>query len=357
MIETHVVNALLTDNIKHEFPYRILTFINGLVAPTFLFCAGFAFAITLHRKWQEYVTFQHSLWKYLIRLLFILVVGYSLHLPVFSLKQLLSLTDSAVWRPFYQADILQTIAVTLMLAVVMVVILRQQNRFFILSGMLTLFIIIAAPIIRELDYSNVPVWLSPYFTLQVTSQFPLLPWSAFLLSGMLIGYWYISAHERGRERVAMNRYLLFALCGVLLSLLAEVIPVTVYPNHNFWRASPEFFFVRLGIVVLLMYVLWRREQHQQQTGRSYLSLFGQESLLVYTVHLLVVYGYTYEFSFVRMFGPTMNYLECLGLFAALTLAMYILAYVWHWMKGRNKRYAMYLQYAILGGIVLMFVVK
>ena len=48
MIETHIVNALLRNDLRHETAFVILNFINGLVAPTFLFCAGFAFAISSH---------------------------------------------------------------------------------------------------------------------------------------------------------------------------------------------------------------------------------------------------------------------------------------------------------------------
>jgi len=48
MIETHVLNATLDSRLKLEIPFKILTFVNGLVAPSFLFCAGFAFAISFH---------------------------------------------------------------------------------------------------------------------------------------------------------------------------------------------------------------------------------------------------------------------------------------------------------------------
>ncbi|HMD13095.1 MAG TPA: heparan-alpha-glucosaminide N-acetyltransferase domain-containing protein, partial [Bacteroidota bacterium] len=46
MIETHVFNALLLPQLKEETFFKILTFVNGLVAPSFLFCAGLALAIT-----------------------------------------------------------------------------------------------------------------------------------------------------------------------------------------------------------------------------------------------------------------------------------------------------------------------
>ena len=357
MIETHVVNALLLPNIKEELSFKIFTFINGLVAPSFLFCAGFAFAITLRRKWQEYISTSMSFWRYAYRLLFILVVGYSLHIPIFSLRQLKELTDASRWVPFFQVDILQTISVTLMLLLILVVVMRKEMLFLLSSMTVVLVAIFFAPIIREWDYTASPIWLRPYFTTQFKSQFPLFPWSAFLITGMLIGWWFLHSQEKGSLLSTSKRLAILSLGGVLVSLLIEYLPIDVYPNHSFWRASPEFFFVRLGIVLISLVGLWWRERSHPPTGRSYLSLFGQESLLVYVVHLLVVYGYTYELSFIRLFGPTLNYLECLGLFAVLTLAMYILAYVWHWLKGWNKRLAQITEVVVLASIVAEFILK
>jgi uncharacterized membrane protein len=67
MIETHVFNAILLPELKDQTPFKILTFINGLVAPSFLFCAGMALAVTLQRKWDVYTNLQRPLWRYLFR--------------------------------------------------------------------------------------------------------------------------------------------------------------------------------------------------------------------------------------------------------------------------------------------------
>jgi len=133
--------------------------------------------------------------------------------------------------------------------------------------------------------------------------------------------------------------------------------VNLYPNHNFWHGSPDFFFVRLGLIGLPLAGLWYYERGKRGSAFSLVALFGRESLLVYVLHLLVVYGYTYEWSFVRLFGPTLSYPECLGLFAALTISMYIVAYVWHRLKGWNMRAAQAVEVAALGSIVAAFILK
>lgn len=357
MIETHVVNALILPEHKLELPHKILTFINGLVAPTFLFCAGFAIAISFKRRWSDFTPQSGSYWRQFFRLLLILVIGYTLHLPFFSLKQLLSLSDPSVWQPFYQADILQTISVSLLLLMILAATIRRERFFFLTASLLTLVFVFAAPIVREADLTALPVWLQPYLTMKVKTQFPLFPWSAFLMGGMLIGAGFITAKERSAEQIFMKRLALLAFGAILASLVIEVLPLTIYPNHDFWKGSPEFFFVRFGLVVLFLCLLWQYDRQRQAGGKSLLALFGQESLIVYVVHLLIVYGHTYEFSLIRMYGPTLNYTQTFGLFALLTGAMYVLAYAWHAIKLRDKRIARYIQFAVLTGIVISFVLK
>lgn len=357
MIETHVVNALLLPNLKDESTFKVLTFINGLVAPSFLFCAGFAFAISLSKRWNQYIQLDKTFWKYVQRLFFILIVGYSLHLPFFSLKKLLALSDLQAWSSFFQIDILQTIVITLFLLTLLAVVLRKENIFIVTVIIFGLLVVFSAPIIRAFDYSDWQLWLRPLFTPEYKSQFPLFPWSAFLISGTILGYLFIKSRISGVEKSFINRAGIASLLMIVIALGVEYLPFSVYPNHNFWKASPEFFFVRLGLVILSLVGLWKFEQLKKSIGNSVFSLFGQESLLVYVVHLLIIYGYTYPWSFIRYFGQTLNYAECVGLFLILTLAMYLLAYLWHWLKNWNPRIAKGVQYIWLAAIVVVFILK
>ena len=355
MIETHVVNALLGASLKDETPFKVLTFVNGLVAPSFLFCAGFGLAISLRRKWALFVGFEKPLWRYLFRLAFIMVVAYSLHLPFFSFERLRGLTDESQWIPFFQVDILQVIVVTLLFLILLACAVRKENVFRAAALLAALAVVFLSPMVNGMDFSNLPIWLRPYLSAQYRSQFPMFPWSAFLIMGTVVGFHFMNASAR--QAIWMKRFACAAAAGIGVSLLAEVVPPNLYPNHDFWRASPEFFFVRLGIIGLSLAGLWYYDQRKRPPASSLITLFGQESLLVYVLHLLVVYGYTYEWSFVRMFGPTLNYLECLGLFAALTISMYIVAYVWHRLKGWNMRAAQAVEVAALGSIVAAFILK
>lgn len=46
MIEVHVFNAFLLPELRQTGWFSVLNFINGLVAPSFLFVSGFAFQVS-----------------------------------------------------------------------------------------------------------------------------------------------------------------------------------------------------------------------------------------------------------------------------------------------------------------------
>ncbi len=354
MIETHVFNALLIPEVRKQTFFVILTFINGLVAPSFTFCAGFALAITLQRKWDDYINLQYPFWRYLLRLFFILIVAYTLHLPAFSLSYMLTPERLNNWQSFFQSDILHVISLTLFASVLLVVILRKRMVFDYVIGLITLFLIFFAPFFREMNYTEYPIWLRPYFSAHYKSQFPIFPWSAFLLSGLLIGSWILKYFSDPKKlRVVVG---IAAIATILISLLVEALPFYLYPSHNFWKASPEFFFVRLGLVCLLLASCWYVEYVPAGKFRKAIALFGTESLLVYVVHLLIVYGHTFSWSLIRIFGKTLTYFECFLVTVGLVIAMYIMALGWSYLKRWNKRVALGVQYATLGAIAIRFLI-
>jgi len=357
MIETHVVNALLIPEIRLESFFFIVNFINGLVAPSFLFCAGFGLAIVLQKRWNDFLTFQPSLWKYFWRLFYILLLGYCLHIPYFSLTKMLQPLSEQDWNNFFQADILHTIAVSLFVLVCLVLLIRKECTSISWWTILGLFFVFLAPMIRNLDLSSLPLWLRGYLTTQFHAQFPLFPWSGFVIAGALTGYWYLYYKKREQSILWMESLAWYAMLAIILSLLMEFFPITLYPHHNFWNSSPEFFFVRLGIVLLLLFFFWKLELNHRIQPSSPIILFGQQSLIVYVVHLLIVYGDDEKLSMVKRWGKTMNFAECLGLSLALIVAMYLLAFGWHWLKGRNKKTANYVLIGILLIGAIRFVVN
>jgi hypothetical protein len=93
----------------------------------------------------------------------------------------------------------------------------------------------------------------------------------------------------------------------------------LYGEYDFWHTSPNFFLVRAGVVLIVLFLgyAWCR-WGAGEWGFSPLIEMGKCSLLVYWVHLEFVYG---GLSVVpkRAVGIRTATLGLIGIFVAMTL--------------------------------------
>ena len=87
--------------------------------------------------------------------------------------------------------------------------------------------------------------------------------------------------------------MLLAAGGVIgaCAYAASYLP-PIYAHTNYWTSSPTFFFVRLGIMLVLVpgAFAWNRASEGWWRGWSPLRDFGVSSLFVYWIHVEMVYG-------------------------------------------------------------------
>jgi uncharacterized membrane protein len=357
MIEVHVVNAFLLPEFREAAWFPILNFINGLVAPSFLFISGYAFVLVAQRKWNDYIRGTPVLWKQLGRILQILAVGYVLHIPVFSFSALTQLPWEG-WDLFWRIDVLHAIAVSLLVLLGLVLVLRDRKRFLPGMAVLSLAIIFGTPYMydRNID-SLLPVPLANYFTAAHGSLFPLFPWMAFVLCGGVTAQLTVEWKERLGDSKIFTLIFLTGIGLIGISLMTDLLPGTLLPPHEYGRAHPGFFFIRLGIVLMLLSVLRYWEQ-RYRSGRSMVSVVGSESLVAYTGHLLVIYG---EFFNSRsagvLIGNTRSIPEVTGMTVVLIAATIAVSYVWHRIKNWSMFYARVLMMSILIAVMIFFFIQ
>jgi len=357
MIETHVLNATLRPEILESGPFQWLKFLNGLVAPSFIFASGLAFAVTTRRKLAEYIRFGPALRRQAVRLLQILGVGYLLHLPKFNLGQLLQETTPQDWQAFFQADVLQCIAVSLLFLIVLAVVVKEEGRLYRWVAATAAFVLLATPLLGGVDWWAVLPWpVAAYMNGVRHSLFPLFPWSFFLFAGALFGYVFLRTRDSGpAERAAaaegamMRSALWFAPGVIALSFAVEPVLAELYPVYDYWRYSPSFVLLRLGLVLLLCAAMYLTERAGGISPRSVVTLLGRESLLVYAAHLLLIFGDFGSFNFRRHVDRTFGYAEALAVTAVLLVLMILLAAGWSRIKARPPalRRAIAASFAIL----------
>ncbi|MGE5056457.1 MAG: heparan-alpha-glucosaminide N-acetyltransferase domain-containing protein, partial [Acidobacteriota bacterium] len=81
--------------------------------------------------------------------------------------------------------------------------------------------------------------------------FPIFPWSAFAFAGLAVGFLLQSAWMRAREAKGFMALGMVGVALVLFSRWVDRLPVKLYPVYDYWHTSPEFFLIRLGMLMLI----------------------------------------------------------------------------------------------------------
>ena len=163
--------------------------------------------------------------------------------------------------------------------------------------------------------------------------FPVFPWAGFAFAGLAIGFILQSDWTRTRQAQV------FLSCGAAGLLLIELSrwldasPHQLYPVYDYWHTSPEFFLIRLGMLMVIVTAsyVWCR-WGAAEWGFSPLIQLGQASLVVYWVHIEFVYG---RLSILSKRAQTIGTATA-GL-VLITLAMIALAYIRTHAKGWMKK--------------------
>jgi uncharacterized membrane protein len=168
--------------------------------------------------------------------------------------------------------------------------------------------------------------------------FPIFPWAAFAFAGLAAGFILQSPWARARET---RLFVYFGIAGVVLIELSrwlDSLPVQFYPIYDYWHTSPNFFLIRVGMLLLILTgaYAWCR-WGLAQWGFSPLIQLGQASLLVYWVHIEFVYG---RFSILTKHAQTISgaTLGLLIIFLSMLALAYVRTHAKEWFKvPRSKR--------------------
>jgi uncharacterized membrane protein len=347
MIEVHVFNAMLLPELKTTGWWSILNFINGLVAPSFLFISGFAFTIASQRKLNDFKKYKFGFWRQIGRILLIWGAGYSLHIPFLSLTEIRNEATTQQMQHFYTVDVLQCIAFGLLLMFLLRLIINKENIYNIIISVLAIVFAVAAPFIDRIDFSQwVPLPLADYFNSVNGSLFPLFPWLGFMLAGGVISSVYAKVKNENNEDRFFTQY----LWGGIVATALGIIVLTIDPFPGF-KPHPIFFLERLGIIVLIMiglryYELWRNTQ------KSIVLDVGRESLLVYWLHLQVIFRKAWnDKSLENIIGHKLNLLEALTATILLALLMIVAAIIWGGFKKNNRKAS---QVIVVSIVIIVF---
>ncbi len=281
MLQGHVFHSFTRTDLRDTGPYVLSQFLGGLPPAIFLFLTGITFAFLMHSQERRGAT----AWQRVVaalkrsRYLFLLAFLFRLQLYVFGFP-----TSPA--GEILRVDILNCMGMAMLVLAAMAVFNTQERvRLCIVLGLLIAGL---SPLISMIDASGVP-WLIRSYFFPSYASFGFFPWASFLAFGMAAG----SALRIVKQEDMAKAMLWTFGIGLALIVAAQYfsnLPYSIYPKSEFWLNSPGLIMIKLGVVLVVLSVAFVWVQHSPGQRWSLFRQFGTTSLLVYWVHIELVYG-------------------------------------------------------------------
>jgi uncharacterized membrane protein len=277
MVEVHTLDAWFAPAAGRGTLHDVLTMIGGFAAPSFLFMAGLSQVLSDASMARRGLPARERRRRALGRALWLLGVAYAFRLAEYVLGGMFRVREG--WQDILRVDILNVIALSLVLTAVLVTSLRPRVHLAVALAMAALFAF-ATPVLAAWQHPPSRV-LDYLYATYPRANFSLFNWAAFLLAGSAVGR-LVAQGDRPALLLGLGAGL-FAV-----ALWADRLP-PVYAHQDFWHTSPSWLGMRLGVVVALTGML-QLLPAGADTGLAWLRTLGRHSLLGYLASIELTYG-------------------------------------------------------------------
>ena len=281
MIQGHTFHSFARNDLRGQGPYMLSQFFGGMPPAIFLFLTGITFAFLMHSQQTKGA----SGWKRIVaalkrsRYLFLIAFLFRVQLYIFGFP-------GSPAGELLRVDILNCMGMAMLLFAPMAVFSTLER--IRLCTVLGLVIAGLAPVVSMIDPSTVP-WLIRSYFFPSYNYFGFFPWASFLAFGMAAGSVLRTVKSEDLQQTMLwSMTIGLGVAGI--SYYFSNLPYSIYPKSEFWLNSPALVLIKLGVVlaILSLAYLWVHLGAAQRW--SLFRQLGTTSLLVYWVHIELVYG-------------------------------------------------------------------
>lgn len=281
MLQGHVYNSFTRSDLRSSGVYTFSQFVGGTPPAVFLFLAGVTFGFLMHSQERKGVAPGERWLASLRRAGYILLVAFAFRLQLWVFS----------WGQSPVSDLLRVDVLNCMgfaLAAMSVMSLFPALDRVRLCAILGLTIACASPLVSQIHWDYVP-WIIKSYLAPDSLFFGFFPWAAFVAFGLSFGS-LLRILDDDQVAVAMPWIGLTGLVAAFSAYSFSNLGVSLYTKSDFWLDSPLLVLIKLGVI--LIFVPFAYIWHRQPSARnwSWIRQFGVTSLLVYWVHIELVYG-------------------------------------------------------------------
>lgn len=280
MLQGHVFHSFSRNDLREKGPYLLSQLFGGQGPAIFLFLTGITLAFLIDRRERQGLG-RAARWRAAVeRSAYLWVLAF-----LFRAQLWLFAYPGSSWRDLFKVDILNCMGFAIALfSLTALLTTAQRVR---VGAILGTAIAAVAPLVSLVDWSFLPAGISDYFVPNYAA-FAFFPWAAFIAFGISAG-----SLLRMTPAQDMGRLMQWAaLMGLVLVVAGEYfsnLPYDFYPKPEFWLNGPGLVTIKLGVILLVAPFAWLWCEIGNPRW-SFVSQLGTTSLIVYWVHIEIVYG-------------------------------------------------------------------
>jgi hypothetical protein len=241
--------------------------------------------------------------------------------------------------------------VTFILIQLLVMIARSRRVFMAVSFALAAIIIALTPLVWRQEWAAMmPLPLAAYLSPATGSQFPLFPFVASVMLGAATGQLYA---RWGASHLALFANVVLLGGGALLMAAGFYLKASTLNPYGPGPGEgiPSEFMVRTGVSLLILGVIAHASTRLSRLPHVF-GAVAQESLVIYFVHLCIVYGSVWNVGLLQTVGETLTPAQTLPVVVAMVVAMVLLAWGWNRLKHSRPRAARLAAWGVTAAAVI-----
>jgi uncharacterized membrane protein len=280
MLQGHVFHSFSRNDLREKGPYLLSQLFGGQGPAIFLFLTGITLAFLIDRRERQGLG-RAARWRAALeRSAYLWVLAF-----LFRAQLWLFAYPGSSWHDLFKVDILNCMGFAIaLLSLTALLTTAQRVR---VGAILGTAIAGVAPLVSSVDWGFLPAGISDYFVPNYAA-FAFFPWAAFIAFGISAG-----SILRMTPAQDMGRLMQWAaLMGLALVGVGEYfsnLPYDFYPKSEFWLNGPGLVTIKLGVILLVVPFAWLWCEVGNPKW-SFVSQLGTTSLIVYWVHIEIVYG-------------------------------------------------------------------
>jgi len=280
MLQGHVFDSFLRPDLRGGGAFVYSQFLGGMPPAIFLFLTGVTLAFLMDSTERKGIAPATRVTTALKRAGYLFVVAFVFRLQLWLFSQ------GEPWTDILKVDILNCMGFALALMSLMALFRTVERAR--LCAILGLAIAFASPVISQLNWGAVHPAVRAYWVPDYR-YFSFFPWGAYVAFGMSAGSVIRATPKESLDRV-MQWGAIFGGGLILACQYFSALPFSLYGNSEYWLNSPALVLTKVAVVLLMMATAFVWTRYAASPGWSWVRQFGTTSLLVYWVHIELVYG-------------------------------------------------------------------